>query len=105
MVELTAKVEDPKQAELRAGAFAQVSVVVGGSERESPVVPQTAVRPSEKGFLTFVVEDGIAKERLITIGLRTSEGLVEVRTGLEVGETVVIRGAEALRDGAKVVVR
>jgi multidrug efflux pump subunit AcrA (membrane-fusion protein) len=66
------------------------------------VIPQTAVRPSEKGFLAYVVEDGIAHERVLTLGMRTASGDVEVKSGLKVGESVVVRGAEALRDGVKV---
>ena len=38
----------------------------------------------------------------LTLGMRTADGQVEVREGLGIGETLVIRGAEALRDGAKV---
>ncbi len=66
------------------------------------MIPQTAVRPSEKGFLAYVVEDGVAHERVLTLGLRTAAGDVQVRSGLKVGEPVVVRGAEALRDGVKV---
>lgn len=101
MVAVTAQVDDPSRAQLRPGAFADVTVPVGGIA-ESPVIPQTAIRPSEKGFLAFVVEDGKARERVLTLGLRTTEGLVEVRGGLKAGEELVIRGAEALRDGLPV---
>jgi len=101
MVAVTAQVDDPRRAQLRPGAFADVTVPVGGIA-ESPVIPQTAIRPSEKGFLAFVVEDGKARERVLTLGLRTTEGLVEVRGGLKTGEELVIRGAEALRDGLPV---
>ena len=66
------------------------------------MIPQTAVRPSERGFLAFVVEDGKAVERVLTLGLRTAGGLVEVRSGLAAGESLVVRGAEALRAGAAV---
>jgi membrane fusion protein, multidrug efflux system len=100
MVEVTARIEDPGH-ELRPGAFAQVHVPVG-ENADAPVIPQTAVRPSERGFLAFVVEDGKAKERVLTLGLRTADGLVEVRSGLRVGEQLVVRGAEALRDDAPV---
>lgn len=106
MVSATAKVTDPKKDELRAGAFAEVVIPVAkAGASESPVIPQTAVRPSERGFLTFVVEDGVAKERVVELGLRTDSGLVEVKRGLAVGEPLVIRGTEALRDGAKVMVK
>ena len=101
MVAVTAEVDDPRRAQLRPGAFADVTVPVGGIA-QSPVIPQTAIRPSEKGFLAFVVEDGKARERVLTLGLRTTEGLVEVRGGLKAGEELVIRGAEALRDGLPV---
>jgi len=101
MVAITARVDDPQRGELRPGSFAQVTVPVG-SAAESPVIPQTAVRPSERGFLGFVVEGNVARERELTLGLSTSDGRVEVRSGVRPGEKLVVRGAEALRDGAAV---
>ena len=91
----------PQKAELRPGGFARISVPVAGV-RQSPVVPQTAIRPSERGFLAFVVEDGKARERILTLGLRTLDGKVEVKEGIKEGDQLVIRGNEALRDGVEV---
>jgi len=101
MVSVTARVEDPRRASLRPGTFAEVTVPVG-APREAPVIPQTAVRPSERGFLAFVVEDGAAKMRVLQLGMRTADGRVEVRSGVQAGEQLVVRGAEALRDGVPV---
>jgi multidrug efflux system membrane fusion protein len=101
MVDVTANVVNPNRPELRPGAFARVTIPVGSS-RNAPVVPQTAIRPSEKGFLAYVVTEGVAEQRVLTLGMRTADGQVEVKDGLTAGETLVIRGAEALRDGAKV---
>ncbi len=101
MVAVTAEVDDPERGSLRPGTFVEVEVPVGGSTT-APVIPQTAIRPSERGFLAFVVEGDIARERVLELGLRTAEGDVEVRKGLSVGEILVVRGAEALREGAKV---
>ncbi len=101
MVDVTAHVLNANRPELRPGAFARVTVPIG-STREAPVIPQTAIRPSEKGFLAFTVENGVATQRVLTLGMRTADGQVEVREGLRPGELLVIRGAEALRDGAKV---
>jgi len=101
MVAITAQVDDPRRGELRPGSFAQVTVPVGSSA-ESPVIPQTAVRPSERGFLAYVVEGAVARERELTLGLRTADGRIEVRSGVKPGEQLVVRGGEALRDGAKV---
>ncbi|MFZ2054919.1 MAG: efflux RND transporter periplasmic adaptor subunit [Candidatus Aminicenantales bacterium] len=101
MVDITAEIKESGEEILRPGSFAEVSVPVSGA-REAPVVPQTAVRPSERGFLAYVVENGAAVERVLTLGMRTAEGLVEVTSGLSAGEVLVVRGAEALRDGVPV---
>ena len=103
MVAITARIDDTSRTELRPGAFAEIEVPVGGGG-SAPVIPQTAIRPSDRGFLAFVVEDGVARERVLELGLRTAGGEVEVRSGIAVGEQLVVRGAEALRDGAPVVV-
>lgn len=101
MVPIVAEVADEKKDTLRPGAFADVTVRVGATEN-APVIPQTAIRPSEKGFLAFVVENNVAHERVLTLGMRTADGRVEVRKGLSPGEMLVIRGAEPLRDGTTV---
>jgi membrane fusion protein, multidrug efflux system len=100
MIEITAEVAEADREDLRPGSFAEVSVEVGAAD--APVVPETAVRPSENGFLAFVIEDGVAKRRILTLGMRTADGRIEVRDGLAAGETLVVRGAEALREGVKV---
>lgn len=101
MVDVTANVVNPDRPQLRPGAFARVTVPIASS-RLAPVVPQTAIRPSEQGFLAYVVEGGVARQRILTLGMRTADGQVEVKQGLAPGELLVIRGGEALRDGAKV---
>lgn len=101
MVVVTARVTDADRKALRPGAFAEVRVPVGPAV-ETVVIPQTAIRPSERGFLAYVVENETAKERVLTLGMRTADGRVEVRSGMTAGETLVVRGAESLRDGVKV---
>jgi membrane fusion protein, multidrug efflux system len=100
MVAVTAEIVNPADI-LRPGAFAEVTVPIGSS-KDSPVIPETAVRPSERGFLAFVIDDGKAHERVLTLGLRTADGLVEVKDGLAAAESLVVRGAEGLREGARV---
>jgi multidrug efflux system membrane fusion protein len=101
MVAVTAEVRDTNAAVLRPGTFAEITVPVS-SPRENPVVPQTAIRPSDRGFIAFVVQNDTAVERVLTIGMRTVDGQAEVLAGLKAGELLVVRGAEALRDGAPV---
>ena len=101
MVSVTAEVRDSNASALRPGAFAEITVPVS-NPHENPVIPQTAIRPSDRGFIAYVVENGIAAERVVTVGMRTVDGQAEVLAGLKAGEILVVRGAEALRDGAPV---
>jgi multidrug efflux system membrane fusion protein len=101
MAAITAEVNDKEKDRLRPGAFAEIRVPVG-SEANMPVIPQTSIRPGERGFIAYVVEGEKAKERILTLGMRTSDGFVEVLDGLKEGETLVVRGAEALQDGVPV---
>jgi len=101
MVDLTAEIVGGDNPMLRPGAFAEVTVPVSTAQT-APVIPQTAVRPSERGFLAYVVENNVAVERVLTLGMRTADGSVEVLTGLAAGEVLVVRGAEALRNGVPV---
>lgn len=105
MVPVTAEVVPEHRDRVRPGAFAEITIAVG-SMNHAAIVPEIAVRPSERGFLAFVVEGegkaAIAKERVVSLGMHTSDGFVEVRDGLKLGEQLVIRGGEALKDGVLV---
>ncbi len=101
LVEVTGEVIDRDEKALRPGSFAEITVPVG-SEGSHPVVPQTAVRPSERGFVAYVIGKGTATGRILTLGMRTADGQVEVLSGLSPGDSLVVRGGESLRDGAQV---
>lgn len=101
LVDITANIEDPSDKSLRPGSFAEITVPVA-SAGDAPVIPVGAVRPSERGFLAYVVEADKAVERILTLGMRSADGKVEVLSGLKGGEMIVVRGAEALSNGASV---
>jgi RND family efflux transporter MFP subunit len=86
---------------LRPGSFCDVLMNIG-AQRDAPVIPRGAVRASERGLIAYVVEQGQARERVLELGMATRDGWVEVREGLQAGEKLVVRGAEALSPGAKV---
>src|SRR5262245_55052682 len=99
MVPVVAEVaENP---ELRPGSFAEVTVPIGANS-SALAISETSIRPTERGFVSFVIEGNVARERIVELGLRTPDGLVEVLKGLRAGEMLVVRGGEALRQGAKV---
>jgi multidrug efflux system membrane fusion protein len=101
LVDITAHIDDPGDRALRPGSFAEITVPVA-SASEAPVIPVAAVRPSERGFLAYVVEGDKAVERILTLGMRSADGRVEVLSGLSGGESLVVRGSEALSNGASV---
>jgi multidrug efflux system membrane fusion protein len=101
LVDITAHIDDAGDRALRPGSFAEITVPVA-SASEAPVIPVAAVRPSERGFLAYVVEGDRAVERILTLGMRSADGRVEVLSGLSGGESLVVRGSEALSNGASV---
>jgi multidrug efflux system membrane fusion protein len=71
MVAVTAEIKaDDHRYWLRPGSFTDVSVAVGGA-RDVVVIPRAAVRPTERGFVAYVVEEGISKERVLSLGMNT----------------------------------
>jgi len=86
---------------LKPGFFAEIALP-SESKKGALVVPETAVQASERGFITFVIEDGKARVRLVKIGLRTGGGGVEILSGLQAGETIVYEGSDRMADGVAV---
>lgn len=87
-------------------ARALISVDTG---RSAVVVPRDAVlRYPDGRTAVWIVQQQdssvIVRERRVTTGLEF-DGLVEIRSGLEAGLQIVVRGNEALRDGQPVAVR
>ncbi len=96
---------------LKPGMFGRASLVV--DSREAAVVaPQQALvldslllseaAPGQDLRRAFVVDaDGVARERTVELGIRDGD-LYEVRSGLEAGDHLVVRGQHGLRDGEAV---
>ena len=85
--------------ELKPGFFAEVTLE-GERKQGALVIPEGAVQASERGFVTYVVDDQkTARVRLVGLGLRTGTGVVEILSGLAQGEVVVSEGSDRLADG------
>lgn len=65
------------------------------------MVPETAVVLRPAGTVVYVVEDGIARQRLVETGIYR-DGLVEIRAGIAPKDLVIDSGAGFLTDGTAV---
>ncbi|KPJ82406.1 MAG: hypothetical protein AMJ58_01420 [Gammaproteobacteria bacterium SG8_30] len=93
------ELEDPDGL-LRPGMFARVDIVY---ERKPDAlqIPRSALLDGDGPPRVFVATDGTARERLVELGL-SSGGYVEVLSGVEPGDQVVVIGQGALKEGAVV---
>ena len=86
--------------ELQSGMFIEARLAT--EVRPSAVViPEDAVIPLQGQNFVWVVKDGKAARRQVQLGVRTT-GFVEVRSGVEPGEQVVVGGVAMLQEGAPV---
>jgi membrane fusion protein, multidrug efflux system len=92
-----ATVEDESGA-LKPGAFAGVSVTVDVRSKR-PAVPESALVAAREAYFIFSVDqEGIARRREVTIGLRRT-GFVEIVHGSAIGDLVVSTGQMRLSEG------
>ncbi len=85
---------------LKPGMF--MNVTLSGRAVRAVVVPEAAIVPEQgKVFVYVVGGDGTATRREVQIG-RRRPGDVEVAAGIKAGESVVVEGTQAVRDGGKV---
>ena len=96
-------------AELSPGDMARIRLPIK-TNPSATIIPEESVRATERGFVVFepvqrVGRNGetewIARARTVDRGA-SSEGWVEVREGVGVGQWIVRRGAEALEDGTPI---
>jgi len=93
---VTVEVDDPT-ARLKPGMFARVGIVF---ERRTGAlqIPRNAIVDDEGQATVFIVDQGKAAQRPIGVGL-SNGGFVEVTSGLEGQEQVVVVGQGALKTG------
>ncbi len=102
MVAVTGIVDDKDHKYwLRPGSFCDVTVDLG-AKRAAPLIPRSAARATDHGYVAYVVDGEVAKEHPLTLGMSTKDGWVEVRSGINAGDMLVVRGAEALSSGSRV---
>jgi multidrug efflux pump subunit AcrA (membrane-fusion protein) len=80
--------------------FAKGEIVVARVD-SALVIPKNVIISKQRGNTVFVVDKGLAQERLVTFGLE-NQTEVQITSGLEKGERLVTKGFETLRNRSKV---
>ncbi len=87
---------------LKPGNFAKVEVITGVNEH-AIMLPSDAVIPVISGQKVFVAEGGKVSERLVETGMREGT-MIEIISGVQVQDTVIVSGLLALSEGMNVTV-
>jgi membrane fusion protein (multidrug efflux system) len=82
---------------LRPGMFVEANVATA-TRGGAIVVPEDAVQPLRTTNVVWAVVNGQAARREVTLGTR-SQGFVEVLSGVNSGELVVVGGLERMMEG------
>jgi len=99
-ISVRALVPNPAR-KLKAGMFAR-GWIVTGIQPDGYMVPANAVwRRANQAPFVFVVEEGTAHKREVTIGLEQPEG-IEITQGLKPGDEIVTEQYMELADGSRV---
>jgi len=99
-VEIT--LPNSKDHPLKGGMFGRVQFT-SIKNNESILIPREALIGSVRDAKVFVVKNGIANERSVIIG-STSDNMLEVLSGLNVAEQIVVNGQNNLKDKYKVTI-
>ncbi|HYX08787.1 MAG TPA: efflux RND transporter periplasmic adaptor subunit [Bacteroidales bacterium] len=92
-------VDNPKLT-LRPGMFAKGEIIIAAAD-SALVIPREIILSKQSGDAVFIVDNGFASERILTFGLENPEN-VQVISGLNRKDKIVVKGFETLRDRSRV---
>jgi RND family efflux transporter MFP subunit len=100
---LEAEIQLPNPSgELRPGMYGRGSIVLD-IHPHTPVISVNAIQISSGNKYVFVLHDTKVERRPIVTGTEVDGGeRLEIRSGLQAGEEVVIAGSDGLSDGTTV---
>jgi membrane fusion protein, multidrug efflux system len=99
-VRVRARIANPK-GQLKPGMFARATADLGGKTR-AILLPEQVIVPRPDGSYVFLAVGGKAELRKVVLGKR-EPGRVEIVSGVQAGDTVVLDGQIKLRPGVPVV--
>jgi len=99
-VRVRARIANPA-GNLKPGMFARATADLGG-KTSAILLPEQVIVPRPDGNYVFLAVNGKAELRKVTLGKR-DPGRVEIVSGVQAGDTVVLDGQIKLRPGVPVV--
>ncbi|MDF1547260.1 MAG: efflux RND transporter periplasmic adaptor subunit [Bacteroidales bacterium] len=88
------------EMKLHPGMFAKGEIVVSSVD-STIVIPKDIILSKQRGNTVFVVNKGLAEERIVTFGIENPDE-VQITSGLDKNDRVVIKGFETLRNRSKI---
>ncbi len=100
-IDVIARLDNP--GPLKAGGSVNAAVITG-QKAQAVVVPEQAVVLRPAGKVVYLIADGRARQQVVEVGSK-QQGVIEITSGLQGGETVALDGAGFLSNGAAVNVK
>ncbi len=103
-VRFTADLSGVDPLRIAVGKSVSLQIPVSAPREAILAAKDALVQARGGGWSIFVVEDGKANPRPVTLGV-SAGGQIEILSGLDVGDEIVVRGNERLRPGQDVAPR
>ena len=88
------------EMDIPVGVFARGDILVK-TNQDALVIPSSALTRKRDGIYVYVIEEGIARQKEVVLGIIQDER-VEILKGLSEKEEIVVLGNQELEDGLKV---
>lgn len=97
----TVEAKVSEEVELLRGMFARLELALETVAHAVTISDSALVVKPNGKVVVYVVIDGVAKARVVSVGIESGRR-VQIKSGIAAGDRVVVRGNEKLKDGAKV---
>ena len=88
------------EVDIPVGVFARGDILVK-TNQDALIIPSSALTRTKDGIYVYVIEEGIARQKEIVLGIIQDER-VEILDGLSEEDEIVVLGNQELEDGLKV---
>ena len=88
------------EVDIPVGVFARGDILVK-TNQDALIIPSSALTRKKDGIYVYVIEEGIARQKEVVLGIIQDER-VEILDGLSGEEEIVVLGNQELEDGLKV---